>query len=304
MHANARCRRGRLAHSDDVLARPLRRGRRVAAGVPRRGAPLTPLERLFEQPGLPQLDLTDELRRLYGGGFGLEAPCVFANFVQTIDGVVAIPDLPRSNALIADESDADRFVMGLLRACAGAVLVGSGTMLASPRGTWRPERVYPPAGEAYAELRRRLGLAERPVVACVTAGGSFDPTHPILEESAIVLTTERAAPDLRATVPAATEVVAVNEGDWVDVGRAVELLGERGHSLILSEGGPTLFGALLAGGVADELFLTVSPLLAGRDTKPRLALVEGVELLPGESRVRLLSARRHDDHLFLRYAVR
>ena len=195
-------------------------------------------------------------------------------------------------------------MLGLLRAFASAVVVGSGTMLASPQGTWRPEHAYPPAAQAFAELRRRLGLADRPVVACVTAGGSFDPTHPVLEEGAIVLTTERATPDLRASVPAAAEVVAVNDGDWVNPRAAVERLRERGHDLILSEAGPNLFGALLAGDAVDELFLTVSPLLAGRDTKPRLALVEGAELLPGKSHAQLLSARLHKQHLFLRYALR
>ncbi len=260
---------------------------------------------LAEEPGLPELELPEELRRLYGGGLGFAGPRLFANFVQTIDGVVSIPDVPRSNALIADESEADRFVMGLLRACAGAVLVGSGTMLASPQGTWRPERVYPPAAEAFAELRRRLGLSERPLVACVTAGGSFDPGHPILDETALVLTTASAAADLRASVPAATEVVAVNEGDWVDLRLALEALRARGHSLILSEGGPTLFGSLLAAGLADELFLTVSPLLAGRDRSPRLSLVEGLELLPEVgTEARVLSVRRDGGHLFLRYALR
>jgi riboflavin biosynthesis pyrimidine reductase len=241
---------------------------------------------------------------LYGGALGFHAPSVFANFVQTIDGVVSIPELPASNALIAAENEADRFLMGLLRACAGAVLVGSRTVLASPQGTWRPERVYPPAAEAFAELRRRLGLPERPTVACVTAGGSFDPTHPVLEEGAIVLTTEAAAAGLRARVPAATEVVAVNGGDSVDPRLGVECLRERGHSLILSEGGPTLFGALVAAGVVDELFLTVSPLLAGRADRARPALVEGVELLPDVVlRSHILSVRRHADHLFLRYAL-
>lgn len=229
---------------------------------------------------------------------------MFANLVQTIDGVVAIPELPASNALIADGSEADRFVMGLLRACADAVLVGSGTMLASPKGTWHPERVYPPAAEAFAELRRRLGRPERPTVVCVTAGGSFDPTHPVLEEGAIVLTTEAAAAGLRARVPAATEVVAVNNGDSVDLQLGLERLRERGHSLILSEGGPTLFSSLIASGLADELFLTVSPLLAGRAGKPRLALVEGLELLPDVTRrLEVLSVRRNEDHLFLRYAL-
>jgi riboflavin biosynthesis pyrimidine reductase len=246
-----------------------------------------------------------ELRRLYGGGLGFDEPCVFANFVQTIDGVVAIPELPRSNALIAGESEADRFVMGLLRASADVVLVGSGTMLASPNGTWLPERVFPSAAEEFAELRRRRGRPASPTVAFVTAGGSFDPTHPALEQRAIVLTTERAAPELRARVPAASEVVAVNDGDQVDLRLALVGLRERGHSLILSEGGPTLFGSLLGPGLVDELFLTISPLLAGRAGRPRLPLVEGIELLPNTTvGLQLLSARRHENHLFLRRGLR
>ena len=228
-----------------------------------------------------------------------------ANFVQTIDGVVSIPDVPRSNALIAAESDADRFVMGLLRAFADAILVGSGTMLASPQGTWLPDRVHPPGAEAFAELRRGRGRPERPTVVFVTGGGSFDPTHPALEQQAIVLTTERAAADLRASVPRATEVVAVNEGDWVDLGRGLALLRERGNSLILSEAGPTVFASLVASGLVDELFVTVSPLLAGRDGRPRLGLVEGAELLPGaDAPAELLSVRRSDAYLFLRYRLR
>jgi riboflavin biosynthesis pyrimidine reductase len=265
---------------------------------------LTPLTVLDEQLGLPQLDLPEELNHLYGGGFGFDGPRVFANFVETIDGVVAIPDVARSNAIVADESEADRFVMGLLRAVADVVVVGSGTMLAAPKGTWRAERVYPPAADAYAELRRRLGKSEHPAVAVVTAGGSFDPTHPVLETGAVVLTTERVAADIRATVPSATEVVAVNAGDWVDPAGAVAALRARGHELVLSEGGPTLFMSFVAAGLVDELFLTVSPLLAGRSGLPRLSLADGAELLP-DVRVGgdLISIRRHGSHLFLRYRL-
>jgi riboflavin biosynthesis pyrimidine reductase len=66
-----------------------------------------------------------------------------------------------------------------------------------------------------------------------------------------------------------------------------------------------LFGSLLASGLVDELFLTVSPVLAGRESRTRQSLVEGVELLPDETAgARLLSARRHKHHLFLRYGLR
>lgn len=264
---------------------------------------LRPLELLDERPGLPELDLPDELRRLYGGALGLDEPCVYANFVQSVDGVVAIPALEGSNALVADDSVADKFVMGLLRALADVVLIGSGTMLASPRGTWRPDRVYPAAADAFAELRRRRHRGPRPAVAIVTSGASFDPTHPIVAEGATVLTVAGAAEELRAVVPPASEVVAVNDGDWVELPRAVAALHERGHALVLCEAGPTTFGALLAEGAVDELFLTLSPILAGRARgERRLALVEGVELLPS-ARVagELVSVRRHEGHLFLRY---
>jgi 5-amino-6-(5-phosphoribosylamino)uracil reductase len=74
---------------------------------------------------------------------------------------------------------------------------------------------------------------------------------------------------------------------------------------VLSEAGPNVFGSMLAAGLVDELFLTVSPLLGGRGSGELLSLVEGVNLLPeARVRARLLSLRREGEHLFLRYALR
>jgi riboflavin biosynthesis pyrimidine reductase len=59
----------------------------------------------------------------------------------------------------------------------------------------------------------------------------------------------------------------------------------------------------LEAGRVDELFLTTSPFLAG-DAGPesRLRLVEAADLVPLVEG-RLLSLRRHDEHLFTRYAI-
>jgi riboflavin biosynthesis pyrimidine reductase len=258
------------------------------------------LEVLWEQDGLPAVALPESLRAFYAGDLGLAPECVYANFVETLDGVVAIPDVEQSNALVAGGSDDDKHLMGLLRAFADAVLIGSGTLRASPKGRWRPEGAYPAAKEAFAELRSQLGKAERPTVAVVTTGVSLDPSHPVLDE-AVVLTTDAGAALLGDAVP---NLVIVNEGAWVDLRVALEWLRAQGHAQVLAEAGPTTFGELAAAGLVDELFLTVSPVLAGRSAAGRrLGLIEGTALLP-ERRVApsLRSVRRGNEHLFLRYA--
>ena len=264
-----------------------------------------PIVTLHERPGLVQFDLPDDLHRLYGGAVGFAEECLFANFVSSIDGVVAIPSLVRSNALIADGSEADRFVMGLLRACADVVLVGCGTVLASPAGRWRAGTVFPPHATAFAELRRRLGHADDARVAIVTGRGSVPPDHPALEDGAIVLTTRLGASVLRGRISREAEIVVVGGEDAVDVGDAVAALRARGYGRILTEAGPRLFGSLAAAGLVDELFLTISPLVAGRSKEEqRLGLVEGVALFPDHRLGReLLSTRLHGEHLFLRYAA-
>jgi riboflavin biosynthesis pyrimidine reductase len=266
---------------------------------------IEPLRALAEAEDLPRWDVPELLAELYGGAIGLDEPCVVANFVESLDGVVAVPRLPRSHAVLGDESKADRFVLALVRACSDAVVVGAGTLLSSPQGTWRVDRAYPPAAEALAELRARRGRAAQPLVAIVTTGASLDPAHPVLASGALVLTTAGAAEGLRASVPEASEVVAVSDAETVDLAAAVEVLRARGCSVVLSEAGPSLFGSLVASRLVDELFLTVSPLLAGRAATARLALVEGVELLPHTRAAgRLRSVRTHGSHLFLRYALR
>ncbi len=265
---------------------------------------MKPLELLYEDSGLPSFELPDELRALYGGSFGLRESLVYANFVQTIDGTVAITSLEQSNRLISGESEADQFVMGLLRACADVVVIGSGTLRASPNALWQPDRVYPAAADAFAELRRRLGLPASPEVAIVTASGEIEPGHPVLEEGALVLTSNSGAAALGDRVPSAATAVSLGGELTVDPVHVVDALRERGHRLILSEAGPTLFGSFVTAGVVDEVFLTVSPFLAGGErSAARLSLGDGVSLLPTQRLgATLTSARRDESYLFLRYA--
>jgi riboflavin biosynthesis pyrimidine reductase len=264
---------------------------------------LEPFEVLYEAGDLTAFPLPRELKALYGGTLGFEERRLFSNFVSTIDGVVSVPSVRGSVQMISGESAADRFLMALLRSTAHALLIGASTFSASKEARWTAESMYPPGAAAFAELRGRLGHEGPPELAVVTASGDLDPTHPALEAGALVLTTDRGAARLRDQLPEASTVQSL--GAAIDARAAVGVLRARAHRLILSEGGPTLHGSLVAAGLADELFLTVSPLLAGRAAGcERLSLVERVELLPhAPIGGRLLGARRNGAHLFLRYEL-
>ena len=265
---------------------------------------LAPLELLYEADGLPRTPLQAELARIYDGDLGLAEDCVYANFVATVDGAVAIPAMPRSNEFIAGNSDADRFVMGLLRAFADAVLIGAGVLRASPRGTWRPDGIFPPAASEYADLREHLGTSAAPEVAILTGSGDIEVGHPLLESGALVLTSDAGAEHLAGRVPSASTVVALGPRRRIAPDVVLGALRTRGHRRILCEAGPHTFGGFLEADAVDELFVTTSPLLVGDDGPgSRLRLVEAADLTPTATRARLLSVRRHGSHLFTRYTL-
>jgi riboflavin biosynthesis pyrimidine reductase len=174
----------------------------------------------------------------------------------------------------------------------------------SPGGLWTAAQAFPDAAEGFAELRARLGRPPEVDAAVLSASGGVDPAHPVFRRGGLVVTTDEGAAFLAGRLPG-EQVLALGPGPFLDVSAAVGALRARGHRLILSEGGPRVFGSLLAAGLVDELFLTVSPLMAGRLAgDERLALVEEADLVPGGPQgMELLGVRRDGGHLFLRYAI-
>jgi riboflavin biosynthesis pyrimidine reductase len=221
-------------------------------------------------------------------------PRVMLNMISTVDGRASLGG--RSGAL---SDRADRALFHGLRSAVDAVLVGAGTARAEHYG-----RIIPDA--ARRAERRRGGLSEEPLACIVSARLALSPQEiPLLDEpsaSVAILTAST------ASLPASAAhvcYVRAERGGELDLAAALAELGERFavHNM-LCEGGPHLAWELLAGGMLDELFLSVSPkLAAGEPTDDNgLRILAGREFEPPVE-LELLGALHSDSHLFLRYGV-
>jgi riboflavin biosynthesis pyrimidine reductase len=264
-------------------------------------------------------DLPQELRELYDGDLHLQTPgtarpFVVANFVSTLDGVVSYKIEGKSGGSTISGSDpADRFIMGLLRASADAVMVGAGTLHdASAKSLWTPEYVYPDAKRFYAEYRVNvLHKPEYPLLAIVSGSGQLELERAVFQTPAmrtVVITTLAGRDELTrrgAATLDSVEVHALSSSSGTIAPQAIlELLQSQfGVKTLLHEGGPTLFGQFLAADAVDELFLTLSPQIAGRDrdvTRP--AMVQGVQFVPDSAPwLQMVSVKQQAAYLYLRY---
>jgi riboflavin-specific deaminase-like protein len=208
------------------------------------------------------------------------------NFVSSVDG--AATHAGRSEGL---GGPADKRVFDLLRRPCDAVLVGAGTVRTEGYGPMRLDA-------ASTAWRLAAGLSEHPVFAIVSGTLNLDPASRVFAEAPvrpIVVTTEHAPPARRTALSAVADVIVCGS-DQLDAAAMVDELASRGLARVHSEGGPSLFGALLAADIVDELSITVSPLLEGGDAG---RIVSGA--LTDPRRLRLASILRSDDMLLLRY---
>lgn len=284
---------------------------------------MEPIHTLLDrQPPGPAPRLPEDLRALYGGeleipGAAGARPYVIGNFVSTLDGVVSYGVPGKSGGgEISGANDADRFIMGLLRATADAVIVGSSTMSAAGRShVWTAEFIYPPAAASFAHYRRDvLRKPPFPVTFIASATGEIDLNRAIFQNPdvhAVVLTTAEGEKRLVSAgihrLPNSQVRAFQSAGSAVPPAAILDLLRrEFNVGLLLHEGGPALFGSFVVEGLVDEFFLTVAPQLAGRTHEsPRPGMIQGVEFLPQTAPwLNLIAVKQSGDHLYLRYRHR
>lgn len=262
--------------------------------------------------------LTPTLRQLYDGDLQFPAadqgPYVIANFVSTLDGVISfnVPGFA-SGAEISGSNEADQFVMGLLRASADAIMIGARTIHdVEPDSLWTAEYSHPSSKGLYEEYRMNtLGKTRFPIVVAVSGSGNLELERAVFRtpDVRVVIVSTAAGRDALTRAGAArmrnVEILTLDaENGRVDPRAIVQLLFTRFQvRLLLHEGGPKMFAQFLEAGLVRELFLTLSPQIAGRAAKfVRPGLVEGLSFLPRSAPwFELVSTKGAGDHLFLRY---
>jgi riboflavin biosynthesis pyrimidine reductase len=271
------------------------------------------LEALYDMPQGADLPLPPALASLYGRlQFPAHAgrPYVIGNFVTTLDGVVSL-NIPGQSGggPISGFNAHDRMVMGLLRAVSDAVIVGAGTLRAVPQHLWTAEYIYPPLTEAYGQLRVALGKSEPPLNVIVSASGAIDLNLRVFQSGEVpvlTVTTRQGAERIREqALPQSVQVEAMQQVGSISACAVLEAVSAaRQSDVILVEGGPQLMGDFFAEGCLDELFLTLAPQLAGRDSSSeRPGLVAGKRFAPEHPAWgTLVGVKRGRSHLFLRYA--
>jgi riboflavin biosynthesis pyrimidine reductase len=246
-----------------------------------------PVDQLL--PTTPTATVTDDdLIRLYDYPSDLTRPWVKANFISSADGAVSVGG--KSGGL-SDANDKKIFQIG--RWLTDVILVGAATALIERYRGVKPTEVR-------ADVRAERGLAPLPPIAVVTLRASVPLDSPLLTDTTVptIVFTAQSAPQQRRTAlaDAGADVVVAGDAD-VDMAVVLAELDRRGLRRVCCEGGPRLFGSLIAADLVDELALSIAPLLAVGDAG-RIAAGP----LPDEpTRLRLASVLHADDLLMLRY---
>jgi riboflavin-specific deaminase-like protein len=212
-------------------------------------------------------------------------PGVRVNFVSSVDG--AATHNGRSGGL---SGPGDKRHFELLRRVCDVVLVGAGTVRTEGYG---PMRV----SEESARWRVEHGMPEHPVFAIVSGHLDLDPQSRIFTQAPvrpIVFTTAQASEVDRFGEVA--DVVTVG-ADSVDIPTTIDALTGRGLTRVLCEGGPSLFGSLLAADAVDELCITIAPTLEAGEA-PRIVSGD----LPQALSLTLAQILRAGDDVLLRYS--
>jgi len=213
---------------------------------------------------------------------------VTGHMVAGLDGTASVGGRVGSLSTAPDQE-----LFRRMRQIADIVLVGAETVRREGYGSVHLDE------DAQAQ-RRTKGQPPTPPLAVVSRSLAFDWTAKVFADApgdarTHVITCAASDPVRRAEAEEVAEVIVVGD-DRVDPAAAMQALAERGHRVVLCEGGPNWLGELVAADRLDELCLSIAPLMGG-DPLPVSVTPPGAGLAEFE----LKGAMAEDQTLFLRY---
>ena len=208
---------------------------------------------------------------------------IYANFVKSIDGRIAISN-PGGSGFIIPKSVANQRDWRLYQE-----LVAQSDIILS-RGRYlrdwaegRAQEILQVNDPRFADLRiwrEKSGLPAQPDIAIIS--GSLDfPVPPILkkgERKVVIITTSSADPKRIEELQKQSLQVVIAGNEAVDGALLKQSLAELGYRIIYSAAGPKILYLLAAGRALDRLYLTHANRLLGG--QPFSSILEGPLLDP------------------------
>jgi len=214
----------------------------------------------------------------------------------TADGKIATTN--RAISTFGSQRDRDHLLE--LRATADAVMAGARTVDLN--------RVNLGPGPAkYRRLRLKRGLAESNLRIIASRSGTVNPNAEVFKRRfspILILTTRRAGQRSLKKLRAVADKVSICGESEINFRRTLGWLRQAwGVNRLLCEGGGELNAALFRAGLVDEVHLTVCPKIFGGWEAPTIADGVGAADLANATQLKLKSAKRHGNELFLVYRV-
>lgn len=250
-----------------------------------------PIQELYPNPGatrpLHGTYLSQGLRQLGTP----EAPFVYANFVSSLDGRIAVVDASTGESHVVEEltSGHDWRLFQELQAQADCMVTHGAYLRALAEGKFDDILQVGIARQALdiGEWRREHGLTRQPAIAIVSRTLDF-PLPPTLTEhgqSVHIITGEEAPPErIRYWKDKGYEVLSAGTGPTVEGRPLIGLLGKLGYARLYLLAGPQLLQTVLRQGALSRLYLTLTHQVIGGEmfhtlaTGPRLGSAGRLEL--------------------------
>ncbi len=232
----------------------------------------------------PQQNLKDEL------------PYVIINMAMSADGKTASANRKIHN--FGSKHDLENLYK--LRATADAVMCGA-------RTAESPDVTLGTGGKKYKKMRIKNGLRECHIRIIVSGSCSLKTDIPVFKSAIsplIILTTESAPQQALEKIQSTGARLIKCGKNEVNFYKALKILkNEWNVNRLICEGGGTLNSALFRERLVDELNLTICPYILGGKSAPTIADGLGIQSINKAIHLELISKRKIENELFLRFKV-